>query len=82
MTFFGLLTILFVALKLTAVITWSWWLVICPIFVPILIPIIIGLFALACAGVALFATAVHGFFSRRKRTQRFVAEATAKLARK
>jgi hypothetical protein len=28
--FFGLLTILFVALKLTGVIHWSWWLVLLP----------------------------------------------------
>lgn len=36
--FFGLLAILFIALKLTGYIQWSWWLVLLP----------------ACAGLALF----------------------------
>jgi hypothetical protein len=35
--FFGLLTILFVALKLTNFIDWSWWLVLGPLYIPILI---------------------------------------------
>ena len=30
--FFGLLTVLFVGLKLTEVITWSWWLVLLPAY--------------------------------------------------
>ena len=33
--FGGLLTVLFVGLKLTGVIEWSWWWVLCPIWVPI-----------------------------------------------
>jgi len=32
--FLGMLTILFIALKLTSVIDWSWWAVIAPIWVP------------------------------------------------
>lgn len=32
--FCGLLTILFIALKLTKVITWSWWWVLSPIWIP------------------------------------------------
>jgi hypothetical protein len=35
--FFGLLTIVFIVLKLTGVIGWSWWLVILPFFVPLVI---------------------------------------------
>ena len=31
--FVGLLTILFIALKLTGVITWSWWWVLSPIWI-------------------------------------------------
>ena len=31
MTFFGVLTVVFVVLKLTDVIAWSWWLVLLPI---------------------------------------------------
>ena len=33
--FFGLLTLLFIALKLTGFINWSWWLVLLPIYGPI-----------------------------------------------
>lgn len=32
--FCGLLTILFIALKLTNVITWSWWWVLAPLWIP------------------------------------------------
>ena len=38
--FFGLLGILFIALKLTEVITWSWWWVTAPLWTPIAIVII------------------------------------------
>lgn len=33
-TFTGLLTVVFIALKLTGVITWSWWWVLSPIWIP------------------------------------------------
>ena len=33
--FFGLLTVLFVGLKLTGYISWSWWLVFLPIYGPL-----------------------------------------------
>ena len=39
--FTGLLTVLFVGLKLTNVITWSWWWVLSPIWIPVLLLIII-----------------------------------------
>ncbi len=32
-TFTGLLTVLFIALKLTGVITWSWWWVLAPLWI-------------------------------------------------
>ena len=35
--FLGLLAIVFIALKLTGFITWSWWAVLAPIFVPIVL---------------------------------------------
>ena len=35
--FFGLLTVLFIGLKLTNVITWSWWLVLMPLYGPALL---------------------------------------------
>lgn len=39
--FIGMLTILFIALKLIGVISWSWWLVLSPVIISILlIPVI------------------------------------------
>lgn len=42
-TFIGLLAIAFIVLKLTNVITWSWWWVLSPIW----LPFAIGLFVIA-----------------------------------
>lgn len=39
--FFGLLTIAFIVLKLTKVINWSWWWVLSPIWIRIILIIII-----------------------------------------
>ena len=39
--FFGLLTILFIGLKLVSVISWSWWLVLLPLYGPISFALII-----------------------------------------
>jgi hypothetical protein len=41
--FFGLLTVLFVGLKLTGYVTWSWWRVTSPLWLPPLV--IIGMVA-------------------------------------
>jgi hypothetical protein len=38
--FFGLLTILFIALKLTGYITWSWWWVLSPIWIPVVVLVV------------------------------------------
>jgi hypothetical protein len=35
--FLGALTILFIALKLLGYITWSWWLVLAPLWVPVML---------------------------------------------
>ncbi len=42
------LTIVFVILKLTGVITWSWWFVLAPLWVPV------ALFLLIVLGVVIF----------------------------
>jgi len=48
--FTGLLTVLFVALKLTGFISWSWWWVWSPIWLPIaLLLVIYGIVALLVA---------------------------------
>lgn len=43
--FTGLLTVLFVGLKLTNVIAWSWWWVLSPIWIPLLLLTIIFIIA-------------------------------------
>lgn len=42
--FCGLLTILFIALKLTNFITWSWWWILSPLWIPLIIVILIIFF--------------------------------------
>jgi hypothetical protein len=44
--FGGLLTVLFIALKLTHVITWSWWWVLAPIWISIAIAAVVVVVAL------------------------------------
>lgn len=48
--FGGLLTILFIALKLTHAIDWSWWLVLAPIWVVLAI---VALILIGCLVIAL-----------------------------
>lgn len=45
--FGGLLTILFIALKLTGFINWSWWLVLLPAYGPLVVVLIIAVIAAA-----------------------------------
>jgi hypothetical protein len=56
MNFFSLLTILFIGLKLTNYINWSWLIVLSPVLIPfsivILIPIGIFLYAIIVAGIS------------------------------
>lgn len=40
-SFLGLLTIVFITLKLTKVIAWSWWWVLCPLWGPVTLVLII-----------------------------------------
>ena len=49
--FLGLLTILFIALKLTNVIDWSWWWVLAPLWIPVVV--VLGIVAIV-AIVMLF----------------------------
>ena len=39
--FCGLLTVLFIGLKLTNYITWSWWLVVSPLWIPLVLALIL-----------------------------------------
>ena len=42
-TFFDILAIVFIVLKLVKIINWSWWWVLSPIWMPIVLIIVIGL---------------------------------------
>ena len=48
--FFGLLTIVFITLKLTDHIDWSWWWVLAPIWMPIALIIVIILLLISAGG--------------------------------
>ena len=50
-SFTGLLTILFIALKLLGKISWSWWWVLSPLWIGFLIGIIILLIVVIVAGL-------------------------------
>ena len=49
--FYGLLTVLFIGLKLTNYIAWSWWWVLGPLWIPTAIVIFILIVILIIAGV-------------------------------
>ena len=58
MNFFSLLTILFIGLKLTNYINWSWLIVLSPMLIPIYI--VIGALILIPTGIFLYAIIVAG----------------------
>jgi hypothetical protein len=47
--FFGLLGVLFIGLKLTGYINWSWWLVLLPVYGPVALAVLIVLVCLLAA---------------------------------
>jgi sterol desaturase/sphingolipid hydroxylase (fatty acid hydroxylase superfamily) len=51
-SFFGLLTIVFITLKLTGVITWSWWWVLSPLWGAFTFGILIYIVIIAIATLA------------------------------
>lgn len=50
-SFLGMLTILFIGLKLTGHIDWSWWWVLCPLWALPFIVLAILVIGLICAGI-------------------------------
>lgn len=50
-TFLDLLTIVFIILKLTKVISWSWWWVLSPIWIPFSILLIVACFLIIKAAI-------------------------------
>lgn len=55
-TFLQLLTLLFVGLKLTHVIDWSWWYVLMPLWLPVALYLV---FVVLCVTVIIVATIIH-----------------------
>lgn len=51
--FFGLLTVLFIGLKLTKYIDWSWWWVLSPLWIPIAIALTIVLICFIIAAIVV-----------------------------
>lgn len=50
MSFLGLLAVLFIGLKLTEFIDWSWWFVLMPVYLPVIIVILFSFFAITLTG--------------------------------
>ncbi len=62
--FLGLLTIVFITLRLCEVILWSWWWVLAPLWIPA--AILIGVFLIVIA-IKIFAMMIVALFSKCKR---------------
>jgi membrane protein YdbS with pleckstrin-like domain len=54
--FGGLLTVLFVGLKLTGYIAWSWWWVLSPLWIPLAIVAVVLIIMLIILGITTLAT--------------------------
>lgn len=65
--FVGLLTIVFITLKLLGKIEWAWWWVVSPVWIAILAVIAVLIVALGVAGVV---AGVSALSERRKRAER------------
>ena len=46
--FTGLLAVAFIVLKLTGTISWSWWWVLAPIWIPVCIVFVVVVFVVVC----------------------------------
>jgi len=62
--FTGLLTVLFIGLKLTGYITWSWWWVLSPLWLPLAIMIGGYLIIILLLGLILIAIGIVENFSK------------------
>ena len=47
-TFCGVLTIIFIVLKLIGIINWSWWIVLCPVLIESAVTIIAVIITVIC----------------------------------
>ena len=76
-SFFGLLTVVFITLKLCKVIDWNWWLVLAPIWIPIALVFII----LAMVGLILLTFRISKPKSKSKKEKNILDE-IKKLSKK
>lgn len=53
-SFLGLLGILFIALKLTGYIAWSWWLVLLPLYLPFAVVVTLLAIVALCVGLGSY----------------------------
>lgn len=60
----SLLLVAFIVLKLTGVITWSWWWVLSPLWIPLAL-------SLALFGVAVLAAGGWAAYAKKQREERF-----------
>jgi hypothetical protein len=65
-SFGGLLTVLFIGLKLTHYIDWSWLWVLSPLWIPLSIVLMVALVILIVAGVMLTVAAILDSLDRRR----------------
>ncbi len=52
-TFCGLLTLLFIALKILGYIHWSWWWVLSPLWIPLVLFVVVTVITLVFMGVSV-----------------------------
>jgi len=69
--FVGVLTIVFIVLKILGHITWSWWWVLSPIWISVVL--VIGIIALIF-GFIFIKEAITGFVAERRRTKKIQRE--------
>ena len=62
-----LLFLVFLVLKLTGVITWSWWWVTAPLWAPVVLAVVV---ALVCVVLALIAVAKEEYADRKRQRSR------------
>lgn len=65
--FLGLLGLLFIGLKLSNIINWSWWLVLLPLYGPIIIGLLILVGFLMVACLCFSAAGVLDYIERRRK---------------
>ena len=53
-SFFGLLTIVFITLKLTSIISWSWWWVLAPLWAPAITLVTAGILLAITTNIMAF----------------------------